>query len=304
MKFNLNNKNFLGYLEFNLRHHISDELNIQGFAPVYGGDINESFKLITNKGNFFIKLNDNSLFPGMFEKEAAGLKLLKETNTLYIPEVIMNGQLEDTSYLVMEFIENDGNKKATFWMDFGRKLAEMHRHTNRFFGLDYDNYIGSLLQINTPDTSWTNFFIENRLKYQLKIALNKGHFTPKDIEEFEKLFELLPHILPDELPNLIHGDLWSGNFICSKKFGAVLIDPAVYYGNREMDLAMTQLFGGFDDEFYLAYHDNFPLKNGWQQRIKIYQLYPLLVHVNLFGGSYIHSVMNNLRIVLDSYAYM
>jgi fructosamine-3-kinase len=301
MKLTLQDRHFYNVLEFNLQHKISDQLKILHFTPVYGGDINQSFKLETNKGNFFIKLNDANIYPEMFEKEAKGLQTLRNTDAIYVPEVILTGQVEDTAFLILECIENDGLKNKDFWQSFGYQLAELHRNTNDYFGFEEDNYIGSLIQNNSPDTSWANFYIENRLKYQLKIALNKGFFNPADVENFEKLFEIFPHIIPDELPNLLHGDLWSGNFLASREHGPVLIDPAVYYGSREVDLAMTQLFGGFEDEFYAAYHEAYPLHNGWQQRLKIYQLYPLLVHVNLFGGSYINSVRRTLSHILNNF---
>jgi fructosamine-3-kinase len=284
----------------NMQHRISPDLHIENFKPVYGGDINTSFRLDTNRGTFFIKLNDAALFPGMFEKEAHGLDELRKTATVYVPEVIMTGQVEDTAFLVLEFISPDERKGPAFWEKFGRQLAELHRHTNRYYGFYEDNYNGSLIQINTPDDSWVNFFIEKRLKYQLKIALNKGYFDTDTVENFERLFENLHDIIPDELPHLLHGDLWSGNFLSNPDKGPVLIDPAVYYGNREMDLAMTQLFGGFDDIFYASYHEAYPLHPGWQTRFMIYQLYPLLVHANLFGGSYIHSVTKNLEHILNA----
>ncbi len=302
MKFSLKDSHFRNILELNLRHKISDRLKISGYKPVYGGDINTSFLLDTSEGPFFIKLNDANIFPAMFEKEARGIRTLKSARSIYLPEVILHGQVDDTAFLILEYIPDNGIRDSSFWTRFGYQLAELHRNTNTYFGFEEDNYIGSLIQINTPDTSWTGFFIENRIKYQLKIALNKGFFTQSDLEDFERLFEMLPHIIPDELPNLLHGDLWSGNFLADSNRGPVLIDPAVYYGSRETDLAMTQLFGGFEDAFYAAYHEAYPLQPGWQERMKIYQLYPLLVHVNLFGGSYENSVRRNLEVVLNRYA--
>jgi len=300
-KLTFNDPHFINMLELNLRHKIGNSLKILSFKPQYGGDINTSFKLETSRGDFFIKLNDANIYPGMFEKEARGLETLRATRTVYVPQVILTGEADHVAYLVLEYIENDGRKDTRFWQNFGRKLAALHRHTNTYYGFEEDNYIGSLIQINTPDTSWANFYIEKRLKYQLKLALNKGLFSPEDAELFEELYERLPHILPEELPHLLHGDLWAGNFLTNRRHGPVLIDPAVYYGSREVDLAMTLLFGGFTDEFYAAYHEAFPLQPGWQSRMHIYQLYPLLVHANLFGGSYVQSVMRKLRLILKEY---
>ncbi len=285
----------------NLKNSLRDELirdfgvqfNIISMTPVYGGDINQSYKLETTEGDFFIKMNDADVYPGLFEKEANGLKAIQKTGTIRVPEVIRHGQMEDTAFLLLEFI-NEGNKKPGFWETFGHQLAEMHRHTNTFYGWEEDNYIGSLIQFNTPDESWINFYIEQRLKPQIKMAANNGLFNLDTLERFELLFDRLYEILPDEFPHLLHGDMWNGNFLVNQQGNPVLIDPAVYYGNREVDLAMTKLFGGFDDWFYQAYHEAFPLIPGWEERIPVYQLYPLLVHVNLFGASYVPSVINIL----------
>ena len=297
----LQDPHFLNMLELNLQHKISPGLTITQYKPVYGGDINTSFKLETNKGEFFIKINDSTIYPGMFEKEARGLEELRRTNTVYVPQVILTGEVGQTAYLVLEYVPDNGKKDTAFWVEFGTKLAELHRHTNTYYGFEEDNYIGSLIQINTPDTSWANFYIERRLKYQVKLAVNKDLFSPAEVEKFDELYEILPHILPEELPHLLHGDLWAGNFLANRQYGPVLIDPAVYYGSREVDLAMTLLFGGFTDDFYAAYHAAYPLQPGWQSRMHIYQLYPLLVHANLFGGSYVQSVMRKLDLILKEF---
>jgi len=288
------NHHLLHHIQQQLQQMLGTDLHIRQSIPVYGGDINRSYRLKTSKGDFFVKINDNDIYPHMFEKEARGLQLLSSAGTVRVPAIIATGISGHTAYLVLEFIRK-GKKTNDFWENFGRNIARMHRHTNRTYGLDEDNYIGSLLQINKEDSSWVNFFIKNRLRYQLKLATNKGIISSEILEKFERLFDKLHALFPVEFPHLLHGDLWAGNFLCSHEGDAVIFDPAVYYGHREMDLAMTRLFGGFDQRFYDSYSEAFPLQPGWEERLPIYQLYPLLVHLNLFGQSYlepIHQILN------------
>ncbi len=289
-------------LQINLQNAIQDKLreaegrklHIKRLIPVYGGDINQSFRIRTDRGDYFVKINDAQIYPGMFEKEADGLNRLAATESIRVPAVIATGRSNDLQFLILEYIEKS-NPAPDFWEKFGSGLAELHRNTRRHYGLEYDNYIGSLIQINTEDTSWVNFFIQNRLRAQLNLAINKNLVELDCIEGFERLFDRLHKLLPVEFPHLLHGDLWSGNFLPGPQGQPVLIDPAVYYGHREMDLAMTLLFGGFDDRFYAAYNEAFPLLPGWEERMPVYQLYPLLVHLNLFGGSYYERICQILN---------
>lgn len=259
-----------------------------------GGCINEACSLVTNAGKYFIKYNSAEAFPGMFEKEAAGLKLLADTKTIKIPDVIGSAEIGKYAYLLLHYIES-GVSTRHFWNDFGIKLADLHRNTNDYFGLDHDNYIGSLIQTNKKYADFIEFFILQRLEPQLKQARNKGRFIRSDIGYFNSLFKALHNIIPAEKPALIHGDLWSGNYMVSSNGSPCLIDPAVHYGHREADIAMTQLFGGFQPEFYGAYNQAWPMEKDWQKRMDIFNLYPLLVHVNLFGGSYARQVLQIIR---------
>lgn len=259
-----------------------------------GGCINEAFTLKTTAGKFFIKYNSASAFPLMFEKEAEGLKILAKTNTISIPEVIGTSESGKTAYLIIEYIES-GIQGSCFWTDFGTKLASLHRNTNDYFGLETDNYIGSLEQSNKKHPDFIEFFIEERIEPQLEKARNKGEFSQSDTRYFNSFYKSLHNIFPLEKPALIHGDLWSGNFMITNDGSPCLIDPAVYYGHREADIAMTQLFGGFQPEFYHAYNLEWPMEKDWQKRIDIFNLYPLLVHVNLFGRSYASQVLRIIR---------
>lgn len=262
---------------------------IQSSTPLGGGDINEAYRLDTTAGLFFMKFNSASRYPGMFEKEAAGLHLLASTGEIRVPGVILHGQAGDDIFLVLEYI-NSTSRKNTFWSDFGRSLARMHRHSADFFGLDHDNYMGAIPQSNRKHMAWSEFFILERLEPMVKMARNDGFLTRDSISSFERLYKKLPEIFPPEPPALIHGDLWTGNHMVDEKGNACLIDPAVHYGHREMDIAMSRLFGSFAPEFYDAYHAEYPLEKGWRERVDICNLYPLLIHVNLFGEGYVGSV--------------
>jgi len=265
------------------------ELSIADIRPVGGGSINEAYLLKTNDQSFFIKVNHAGRYPDMFAKEAIGLGVLARAKSIAVPGVIATGKVENWAYLLLPYIESAAMKPA-FWRLFGEQLANLHRHTRPDFGLDHHNYIGSLVQTNNPHPSWTEFFIAERLEPQIKMARNSGKLGSSAVQAFQRFYNHLDDIFPNEPPALLHGDLWSGNYMVGHSGEPVLIDPAVYYGHREMDLAMTTLFGGFSPSFYEAYHEYYPLENGWQKRLDFCNLYPLLVHVNLFGGGYVESV--------------
>lgn len=270
------------------------QVRIEKIQAVGGGDINQAFVLQTNHGKYFIKMNTASRYPFMFEKEAKGLSILKNSGEVVVPGVITPGEYDDHAYLIMEYVETKEGIE-NFWEDFGRSLARLHQHQAEKFGLDHDNYIGSLHQSNTNHNTWPGFFIEERLEKQVKMARDRREISPGTVHAFERLYKRLDEIFPEEAPALLHGDLWSGNFMTGNQGKACLIDPAVYYGHREMDLGMSKLFGGFDPEFYRYYHQEYPLEKDWEKRTDICNLYPLMVHVNLFGGSYVYSVEKILK---------
>ena len=271
-----------------LSSYFKQQIDVFSQSYVGGGSINSALKVETSKGVFFVKYNSKSRYPEMFDKEARGLNLLSKTNAIKVPEVVTYGDIEDESFLVLKYIES-GTKTIKFWDDFAKNLVGMHKNTNDRFGLDHNNYIGSLKQFNNWKNTWTDFFREERLEVQIKMARDSSLLDRGIISAFERFYNRLDEIFPYEPPALIHGDLWSGNFMTGKN-GAVIIDPAVYYGHREMDLGMSQLFGGFSKDFYTSYDKYYPLEKGWQKRMYYCNLYPLLVHVNLFGGGYVGSV--------------
>ncbi len=226
----------------------------------------------------------------MFEAEARGLQLLKNTQTFRIPEVVSHGETEGQAFLLMEYIA-PGPEKTNYATDFGHTLAQLHQHTAPVFGLDHNNYIGSLLQYNNSNTSAAEFYIENRLQPQLKLATEKGYVFHK----LDGFYDNLQQEIPNEPPALLHGDLWNGNSLTDANGTPCLIDPAVCFASREMDLAMMQLFGGFSNEVFNAYNEAFPLEKKWKTRTDLWQLYYLLVHLNLFGSSYFNLVNNVLK---------
>jgi fructosamine-3-kinase len=287
---------FLRYVESALSKTFKSILHIRRVTPVSGGSINLTAKLDTTKGVFFIKVNDAFRYPDMFVKESNGLTVLAKSGTFTIPNVILTGEDDAQAFIVMEFIESR-TRENNFWENFGRSLAELHRVSNDKFGFEEDNYIGSLKQSNRQHNKWIDFFIEERLEPQLKMAYAKGLLNEKDKMIFQKLFTRLDELIPVETPSLLHGDLWSGNFITGKSGEPCIFDPAVYFGHREMDLSMSKLFGGFDQPFYDSYQEGFPLEDGFEERISVHNLYPLLVHVNLFGGGYV----NNVRTIVKRF---
>ena len=276
-----------------LRSEIADKLDykISSVSRVSGGSINEAAKLdIEEVGPAFLKWN-RTADPDMFEKEVSGLNLLRDAETgLRVPEVLLQGTVNgSTGYLLLEYIEDGrpGNRSA---QDFGEQLAALHDHRGESFGLDEDNYIGRLPQSNNRHSDWINFFIDERMEPQLQMAMKSGKFGSTITGAFNNMYRKLDEIFPKDRPSLLHGDLWGGNFFYDTEGTAVIYDPAVYYGHREIELAFTHLFGGFSSAFYEAYNKALPLEPGFKQRKDIYNLYPLLVHTNLFGGSYARQV--------------
>lgn len=263
---------------------------------VSGGNINTAAQVFSSEGVFLVKWN---LFGQhekqvMFETEAKGLDLLRQTDSLAIPQVIGYGQYGEKSYLILEYID-PGKPEKAYWEALGQSLAFLHSHTQPKFGLHFDNFIGSLLQTNTLTSNGYDFYFEHRLLPQAGLALYNGLLSKKSYDALFRLRARLPDLIPHERPALLHGDLWSGNVLVNEQNKPVLIDPAVYYGFREAELAFTKLFAGFDDRFYSAYEESFPLENGFEERVALYNLYPLLVHVNLFGSGYVSGVERILK---------
>mgnify|MGYP002621320713 CR=1 FL=1 len=251
-----------------------------------GGCINTTSTVSDGQRSYFVKLNRADL-SDMFEAEAAGLKEIEASGAIRVPTVICTGVSGDQAYLVLEQLAL-GQGKESSHDQLGHDLAEMHRSYGDNYGWHRDNTIGSTPQHNPPTEDWVGFYRQQRLEFQLQLAARNGHGG-----RLQQLGEqLLPNIeaffaghIPS--PALLHGDLWSGNYAFLADGTPVIFDPAVYYGDREADLAMTELFGGFSARFYQAYEEAFPLDAGYEVRKKLYNLYHVLNHLNLFGGGYL-----------------
>ena len=266
------------------------ELN--NLTPVGGGSINEAYSYSVKDDVFFFKYNGK--LDGIIAKEVDGLKAIAKLNVITTPEVIAFEKIDQYEILILPFIKQ-GLKTSTAWKNFGYQLAQMHKKPAPHYGWHQSNFIGSLHQNNEPSPDFISFFINQRLYPQLKLARENNLLSGKEIQEFDLLFAKLNEILPDTTPSLVHGDLWSGNFMIREGNTPYLIDPSVHYNFRETDLAFTHLFGGFDSIFYKAYQDYFPMAAGFSDRVALYNLYPLLVHLNLFGSGYYRSVITNLH---------
>ena len=259
---------------------------------IAGGSINQAFRVESNRGPFFVKVNTaNGL--DMFAAEAEGLEELQQSESLRIPRPLAWGVAGQQSFLVLEYLELGGSGSSSA---LGEGLAAMHRITADQFGWYRDNTIGSTEQRNRHEADWVVFWGENRLRFQLDLALARGA-TARALEQGYRLIESLADFMVghDPEPSLLHGDLWSGNYAFTRAGEPTIYDPAVYYGDREADLAMTELFGGFRREFYAAYRQAWPLDEGYSIRKKLYNLYHVLNHFNLFGGGYLSQAQGMIR---------
>lgn len=268
-----------------------NSFEIANIGSLAGGDINEVLLVTTTSGDkVVIKLNDAHQFPGMFEAEDLGLTALAKSNIFTIPKVIRTGITRQRAYIMLEFIPQSAPVKH-YGESFGRKLATLHRHSSSRFGFEKDNYIGSLPQHNNWCAKAAEFYITQRLEPQLKLAKNRGF----DLGNTRALIKTCEQLIPEDPPSLIHGDLWNGNQFPDASGLPCLIDPAVAYAPREMDLAMMKLFGGFDAVVFQTYLEVFPLQEDHAQRTRLWQLYYLLVHLNIFGHGYHHQVVNIIK---------
>jgi protein-ribulosamine 3-kinase len=282
------------FFESILEDALGKPVKVKGTQFKSGGCINNALKLNTSEGDYFLKWQ-SGIPEDMFGKEARGLELLQSAHAMNIPEVIAFGKMDGKHYLLMENIDS-APPKADYWSQFGISLAEMHKSNSaEKYGLDHDNYIGKLPQPNDFQDNWIVFFIENRLEFQLKLAVKNGLVDSEFVNRYRKFYDYLAGLLPVDQPALLHGDMWSGNVMVGADGYVCLIDPAVYYGHREIELAFTKMFGGFGQEFYHAYDEVYSLEPGFDERVDIYNIYPNMVHVNLFGTSYLSGVESVLR---------
>ena len=271
--------------------------NITNIRLIAAGNINQAVYIQTNKHPFLLKLNFDPN-EAVFQKEAEGLDLLRNNCSLKIPEVIAYGQVDGQNFLLMEYIDS-GSYLPAYWYRLAEGLAELHMSTKGFYGLEEDNFIASLPQKNEPSDNWTSFFIYNRLEPLIGRAYYENLISKDFLVRFQRIYTRLEGYFPREKPALLHGDLWSGNILRTHEGTPALIDPAVYYGQREVDIAFSRLFGGFDEKFYEAYDAVYPLEPGFEERVNVYNLYPLLVHLNLFGKAYLPGIEKAIAPLID-----
>ncbi|NEQ32570.1 MAG: fructosamine kinase family protein [Leptolyngbya sp. SIO4C5] len=262
---------------------IGQPFEVRDRRSVGGGSINQAYAISDGEQTFFLKLNQASQV-AMFEREALGLKEIADSHTIRAPRPLCWGTADSSAYVVMEWLDlGAGNNQA--WQKMGQQLAAMHRvESDRGFGWHQNNTIGSTPQPNPWTADWLAFYQEHRLQYQFQLAKRRGGHFP----QAGALLSALPELLAghDPRPVLVHGDLWSGNAAITAAGEPVLLDPAVYYGDREVDMAMSELFGGFPAAFYQSYNEAYPLEAGYSRRKVLYNLYHILNHFNLFGGGY------------------
>ncbi len=276
--------------------HLSNllESKIENIQSVSGGDISSAYLVKTSSERFFLKVNNSSVALDMFLSEEKALNTIANTNTIATPRVLACNSFNNNSFLIMEYIEAKSPNSKDLEL-FGNQLAQLHQVTSTNFGFDSNNFIGSLHQRNQTHTNWNDFYTEERLIPQFDLAKSKSLINSNEIPDKEYLKEkCLPHF-KNVTPSLLHGDLWSGNYLISTSGMPYLIDPALYFGHSEVDIAMSKLFGGIGRAFYDSYHNIIPKDEYTEDRIQLYQLYYLLVHLNLFGSSYYSSVKNIMK---------
>ena len=276
--------------------YISEKIHspIASHRSVSGGDISSTYLLETETKKYFLKVNNKSFALQMFHAEHKGLKAIEETKTISVPHVHLVDSIEGKSFLLMDFVESK-RPDSSDYQRLGTQLARLHQCTNSDFGFPIDNFIGSLPQSNTLHKNWNEFYWTERIFPQLKMAFDNRLLTKNDIPSEEKAIEIFNRFFGNVSPSLLHGDLWGGNYLIATNGTPHLIDPATYFGHSMVDIAMSKLFGGFGQSFYDAYDEIIPKTANYDSQIELYQLYYLLVHLNLFGSGYYSGVASILR---------
>jgi len=283
-------------IEKQLQEVLGETLQLSAPRAVGGGSINQCCQVSSGQQSWFVKLNRAEKLD-MFVAEAEGLKALGKADALCIPQPVCWGQDGRQAWLVMDYLEPGGSGDA---VALAEGLASMHRVQSARFGWHRDNTIGSTPQINTQESDWLTFWREHRLAFQLQLAAQNGA-AGRTLKLGERLLVQLPALLDGHEPeaSLLHGDLWSGNYAFTRDGLPTIFDPAVYFGDRETDLAMTELFGGFSRDFYAAYRNAWPMDSGYPLRKTLYNLYHVLNHFNLFGGGYLSQAQAMMESLLS-----
>ncbi|WP_338048331.1 fructosamine kinase family protein [Paraliobacillus sediminis] len=275
-------------------HEAIEKINpnaaIQTIKPISGGDINQAYRVQTNSTIYFVKINQD-VPSNFFKFEANGIQLIKDTNTIAVPYVHYYNEPKQHEHaiLIMDWIEGQATAKTT--IELGQQIASLHQHSHSMYGYDQDGFIGSLSQVNHFTDTWVGYFRDYRLRPLLHIASERGRLPYERYTKLEKLMNDLDNWIPSfPKASLLHGDLWGGNWLTGANGKPYLIDPAVFYGDHLFELAFTELFGGFPDDFYKAYNEVMPIEDYYNDVKPLYQLYYLLIHLTLFGEGYGSSV--------------
>ncbi len=289
--------NYWNSISQHISQSIGNDFQISQTSSVTGGDINSAYKISGLNSqqqtlHFFVKINSIKL-SNMFQVEYESLLELSQNKLMQIPTPICFGSSHDKAYLVLEYIPMNTHGDSRL---MGKALAQMHKITASQYGWTNNNFIGSTTQSNQTHSDWLSFWRDRRMIPQFEMLYNKGYQSYLS-PAADKFLLHLETLLANHNPaaSLLHGDLWSGNYAYNKSGQPVIFDPALYYGDRETDLAMTELFGGFDEKFYTAYNEVWPLEKGYKGRKTLYNLYHILNHANLFGTSYLNQAINMLE---------
>ncbi len=281
-------KNILDYISVNLAVRITSS------KPLTGGSISSAYLLETTNENLFLKINSAPDAIDMFHAEQEGLKAIEKTGTISVPYVHMVDRFEGQTFLLMEYVDSKRPNSADYAL-LGTKLAALHGVEQDNFGFSSDNYIGSLPQSNRIHNDWVEFYWEERISPQLQLARKKGLLDDKEIPGSQQSIDLFTRFFDGVSPSLLHGDLWGGNYLIASDGTPYLIDPATYRGHSMVDIAMSKLFGSFGPDFFNAYHEIIPKSEHYNEQVELYQLYFLLVHLNMFGSGYYSSVSTILK---------
>ncbi|MEL6656907.1 MAG: fructosamine kinase family protein [Bacteroidota bacterium] len=267
---------------------------IARIRPLSDGDTSSIYQLELSNTTLVAKTNSATTSPGLLKAEHLGLTAIAAYQKIATPKIELYEQCEQRELLVMQHLSS-GEKTTASLRQFGRQLAQLHQVQVNQMGWEFSNYIGKLSQSNQPCPTWHQFYAVERLHAQVQVAVEAGLLTVGDVPSMSRLEQACKNLLGDPQPSPLHGDLWSGNYIIDISGTGYLIDPSFYYGHSEVDLAMSRLFGGFGTHFYEAYHEVLPPEPGAAARRDLYQLYYLLVHLNMFGRSYLSSVQHILN---------
>ncbi|MCF8236645.1 MAG: fructosamine kinase family protein [Saprospiraceae bacterium] len=267
------------------------------FQAATGGDIHESFIVTSPEASYFLKFNKGEHAYDMFNAEVNGLRTLAPV--VATPAYHRLEALEDGgAYLLLTYYP-PGQKTEEFWKQAGHDLARIHQQRGALHGSDQAGYLGTIAMPSFQDSSWKVAFLDGYLQPLVEVISRKKQFDERAQKMWEQVRGRIPFLLGDPTPSLLHGDLWSGNLYCAESNLPLWIDPSVRYGHREIDLAMTTLFGGFPMEFYEGYHKHFPEAAGWPLRESIYHLYPLFAHVAMFGLAYLDQAVHTMERILQ-----